>query len=104
MFSVQAEILDESVRANRRPNGRSYVRLLALARRVEGSLAALGMAPRDLLDVYDFMWTTLRPSARKQQGTLPLVMPTASRPALQAAPKSAHEAAAPAETRWPAAA
>ena len=37
-----------------------------MTRTVSAGLKRAGLSPRDNLDVYDFMWTTLRPSARKQ--------------------------------------
>lgn len=41
-----------------------YQRLLEMAQAVRGKLEEAGLAPQDLVDVYDFMWTTLRPAAR----------------------------------------
>ena len=75
VFNAQAKILKDAASARRRPNGASYVRLLALARNVSDGLINTGLQPRDMLDVYDFMWTTLRPSARKRLGSVPRIVP-----------------------------
>lgn len=45
------------------PSASLYTRLQTMARAVHDELVAAGHAPRDLLDVHDFMWETLRPKA-----------------------------------------
>lgn len=75
IINAQAKILRLRASANGRPNGAAYVRLLAVARSVSKTLTDSGLPPRDFLDVYDFMWATLRPSARRQLGRLPNIAP-----------------------------
>jgi hypothetical protein len=67
-FSAQAEVHGWSFRVERRPNGRGYERLLDLGRTMFVQLESLGLRAHDLMDVYDFMWATLRPSAYAMLG------------------------------------
>lgn len=64
-FTRQAHWMAPRLKHSRTPGGRLYLRYLSMARAVEAQLKKAGLQPRDLLDVYDFIWTTLRPSARK---------------------------------------
>jgi hypothetical protein len=48
-----------------KPEGKAYARILAMAITVRDALTGAGHAPKDLLDVYDFMHVTLRPAATK---------------------------------------
>lgn len=45
------------------PQGGHYRHLVAVARELRDQLRAAGEQPRDMLDVYDFIWETCRPSA-----------------------------------------
>lgn len=63
---AQAAWMAPRLRFSNTPTAAAYVRLVALARAVRSKLADAGAAPRDLLDVVDFMWVTLRPRARVQ--------------------------------------
>lgn len=47
------------------PQGGQYNRLVAIARQFRDQLRDAGEEPRDMLDVYDFIWTTCRPAADK---------------------------------------
>jgi hypothetical protein len=42
------------------------VAILQMVHRIRAELVESGMAPKDLIDIHDFIWTTLRPAARKQ--------------------------------------
>jgi hypothetical protein len=53
------------------PSGKLYVRLRAVALRLMNELEARDLIARDLLDVYDFVWLTLRPAARKRIAAMP---------------------------------
>lgn len=64
-FSAQAKTLAPALRITSSPSGQRYVRLLQMAKDVAEHLVKSDMQPQDLMDIYDFMWTTLRPSARK---------------------------------------
>ena len=64
-FSAQAEIMATSMELGRTPHGIRYLRLRDMAVSVAGHLRASSLEPRDLMDIYDFMWVTLRPAARK---------------------------------------
>ena len=48
-----------------RPVGRIYLRLRDMALALQDELQSRGFQLRDLLDVYDFIWCTLRPAALK---------------------------------------
>ncbi|KIG14900.1 hypothetical protein DB30_06202 [Enhygromyxa salina] len=65
VFSKQAKLLLPSFSAESRPRYKSYVRYLHVANVVRDELTEAGFEPRDLLDVHDFMWETLRPAARE---------------------------------------
>ncbi|MEZ4441204.1 MAG: hypothetical protein R3B72_19040 [Polyangiaceae bacterium] len=72
MIGVRSSILREQAKnctseplLESRVEGRVYPTLVDLAGMVRDRLQATGHEPRDLMDVYDFMWLTLRPAARK---------------------------------------
>ena len=85
VFNHQAAVLGLRSHAKRRANGHSYVRLRELARTVASRLEGVGLPPRDLLDVYDFMWTTLKPSAYKQLGLVGMPKPLSTSAAIASA-------------------
>lgn len=60
-FRRQAEWMAPTLVFAKKPNGTLYRRFLKMARAVKASLTKAGFAPRDLLDVHDFIVTTLRP-------------------------------------------
>jgi hypothetical protein len=64
-FEAQAARMTPAIalRLGKRPNAAAYERTLALVSRVRLRLADRGVPPTDLLDVGDFLWTTLRPAA-----------------------------------------
>ncbi len=59
-FRRQAKYSLPGLKYEARPRGLQYEALRKLARLLEKRLTAAGEAPRDLLDVYDFVWATLR--------------------------------------------
>ena len=63
-FALQARIMHRELPNASKPSERDYHAFRKLAREVERELRQRGLAPRDLLDVLDFMRTTLSPSAR----------------------------------------
>ncbi|WP_146157182.1 hypothetical protein [Enhygromyxa salina] len=65
VFSEQAKLLLPVFSAEPRPRYKSYVRYLHVANIVRDELGDAGVEPRDLLDVHDFIWDTLRPAARE---------------------------------------
>ncbi|MGF1465467.1 MAG: hypothetical protein ACFCGT_04975 [Sandaracinaceae bacterium] len=60
----QAKWMAPGLRVSDRPVGLLYERLCEMAVGTRGELEAAGLAPRDLLDVVDFMWLTLKPAGR----------------------------------------
>lgn len=62
----QAACLGRRLTISTMPDAPMYERLRALALDVEQRLKDAGYHPRDLLDVYDFMETTLSPKAMKR--------------------------------------
>ncbi|NVB42571.1 hypothetical protein G6O69_32405 [Pseudenhygromyxa sp. WMMC2535] len=68
VYRVQAKMLLPNFQVSARPNWLSYSRYLHMASTVYDELEAAGLAPNDLLDVYDFIWHTLRPAAQARLG------------------------------------
>ena len=64
-FREQAAWMAPRLKMASRPDARLYMRLVEMADTVRQKLEDNSLVPRDLMDVYDFMWTTLRPAARK---------------------------------------
>jgi hypothetical protein len=60
-FEKQAQILGFELGYERVPSSAAYGRMLALAREVERRLREKGHEPRDLVDVYAFLWHALSP-------------------------------------------
>lgn len=67
-FIRQAASIAPTSHYSRRPTARSYRNFRRVARVVSTRLEAAGLPPRDLLDVHDFIWTTLRDSALETIG------------------------------------
>lgn len=61
----QAKFMAPRLMFAKTPNAALYVRYLDMVNAVREKLVAAGQAPADLMDVYDFMVLTLKPSARK---------------------------------------
>jgi hypothetical protein len=59
-------VMPHTFTAPKRANEAGYQRYLEIARLVTEELEALGHPPRDLLDIHDFAWVTLRPAARDE--------------------------------------
>ncbi len=55
-FEKQAAVIGYKLAYDRSPTPEGYARMLGLAREVEKRLGEAGVAPRDLLDVYSFIW------------------------------------------------
>lgn len=64
-FKQQAMWMAPRLEHSKSPDGASYYRYLAMVQGVRDRLRKAELTPHDLLDVYDFMLTTLTPSARK---------------------------------------
>ncbi len=67
-FLRQAGSIAPSARYSKRAKAGSYRNFRRVAVRVRERLNAAGHEPRDLLDVHDFVWTTLRSSALEHLG------------------------------------
>lgn len=63
VFRQQAQWMAPSLVYDANPSSGLYQKLLAMTHAVRDRIAQAGHEPRDLLDVYDFMLTTLRPRA-----------------------------------------
>ena len=70
-FSHQLAWLAPRVQLSKEPGGRMYARVREVALSLRAALEARELAPRDLLDVHDFIWETLRPAARKRIAVMP---------------------------------
>jgi len=68
------------------PEGGQYNRLAAMARDLHDRLREAGEVPRDMLDVYDFVWETCRPSAAARLAELRLEAKSAAEPAPESQP------------------
>ena len=64
-FREQARWMAPQLVLQKHADPRQYLRLLGMAKTVADKLGERGHTPRDLFDVYDFMWFTLRPSAKR---------------------------------------
>jgi hypothetical protein len=63
VFSTQAKWMAPSLQLGKQPKGAIYARFVEMAKTILENLRSAGQQPRDLLDVYDFVWFTLRPAA-----------------------------------------
>ncbi len=63
-FRLQLKATGSRGTAPARPSASGYTRMLAVARFVSAKLTEQGQAPRDLLDVYDFIRITLIPAPK----------------------------------------
>jgi hypothetical protein len=88
VFATQAKWMAPSLQLGKQPKGSIYTRFVEMAKTILENLRGAGQKPRDLLDVYDFVWFTLRPAAME---TLEHVR---KRKAAEAEPPAAPESAA----------
>lgn len=65
VFRAQAQWMAPTMPYESTPTGDLYSRMHKMAVEVARRLEKADHPPRDMLDVYDFVWTTLRPKARK---------------------------------------
>jgi hypothetical protein len=63
VFTDQAKWMAPALQLGKQPKGNIYARFVELAKTIFENLCAAGQKPRDLLDVHDFVWVTLRPAA-----------------------------------------
>ena len=66
----QAKSLAPNMKVGTKPNGRIYAHVWQMFQHMTKRLTAEGLTPRDMIDVTDFCWATLRPSARKRLAEL----------------------------------
>jgi hypothetical protein len=66
VFAQQLEVLDQVAALGNLPNARGYAACQRAAKSIVEALAERGQPPKDLIDVHDFIWDTLRPSVRAQ--------------------------------------
>lgn len=64
MVRAQAKNIMPRHAPGRQPNADDYARCLEVAMTVRKQLTEADLAPRDLFDVTDFMWSTLRPAVK----------------------------------------
>lgn len=70
VFRLQLKAMGSRATAAVRPTGAAYARLLVVTRAIAKKLTDHGEAPRDFLDVHDFIRTTLKPVAKPRAATL----------------------------------
>jgi hypothetical protein len=63
---AQAKALAPGLRVSTSADGPQYEVVLSMMQTARDRLTAAGLKPRDLLDVYDFMYATLAPSAKQR--------------------------------------
>lgn len=63
-FRRQARSLAPKLTIDNRPVGRTYVKVLAMIHALNRDLTRLGLEPRDLIAVHDFIRRTMRPNAK----------------------------------------
>lgn len=78
IFRTQASQLAPNLRYSQHPDAGVYRQLSSMADRVRQSLADAGQEPRDLMDVYDFMSATLKPSSVRRLEDLKAGVPPES--------------------------
>lgn len=66
IYERQAKWMAPGLRTSDRPMGLLYTRLDAMMTAMRERMVEKGLSPRDLLDVRDFMWLTLKPAGRKR--------------------------------------
>ena len=66
VLKVQARMVAPRFKPDAAPSGRSYLKYLEVVAEVQRELSAAGRRPADLLDVAQFVFLTLRPSARER--------------------------------------
>lgn len=64
VWKTQARILMPGFTPGSKPTASEYRSFKKVADALRKELGMQGLTPRDLLDVYDFTWTTLRPAVR----------------------------------------
>lgn len=95
VFMRQAGLLSPSLAKKSRPTGSTYNRWLAMAQDLRTQLAEMEVEPADMLDVYDFVWQTMRPAAAAEVEAARVARATPKAPAADADP-AASEVAEPA--------
>lgn len=66
VYAEQGTMLLPNFKAAKRPSFKLYSQYVHMAKTVYDELEAADLVPRDLLDVYDFIWETLRPAVREE--------------------------------------
>ncbi|MBL4685460.1 MAG: hypothetical protein JKY37_12770 [Nannocystaceae bacterium] len=84
VFTRQAGLLSPSLTNKSRPTGSTYNRWLAMAQALRTQLTGLGVEPADMLDVYDFVWQTMRPAAAAEVEAARVARVTPQVPAVDA--------------------
>ncbi|MFW5921576.1 MAG: hypothetical protein ACOCUS_07025 [Polyangiales bacterium] len=64
-FRDQAKWMAPSLTYDASPSGPLYERLRAMVDRLREKLVAAELPPNDLIDIFDFIWATQRPAAKK---------------------------------------
>ncbi len=65
-FKRQIDWYDPRVKLGTRPSGAAYMMILEMLRSIERTVAAIGSAPTDLMDVYDFIVLTAKPALARR--------------------------------------
>jgi len=65
VFSLQARLLAPEQRLNSKPSATHYGWIKDMANRLLTHLRQQDLQPRDMMDVYEFVWLTLRPNGQK---------------------------------------
>jgi hypothetical protein len=70
VFALQARLLAPEQRLNSKPSPTHYGWIRDMAQRLMAHIKQVGLQPRDMMDVYEFIWLTLRPNGQKTLKTL----------------------------------
>ncbi len=65
-FKTQARVSMPQLAYDKQPTASHYEGYRTIANSARDKLREAGLSPKDLLDVYDFIWTTLRPKSLEQ--------------------------------------
>lgn len=95
VFALQALTMAPRLRPSKTPTSMAYVGYVKMSKAVIDQLIADGQTPRDLLDVHDFIWVTLRPAAKEVLEQIRIDAAANPPPPPEAAPAAPTDGAAP---------
>ena len=65
VFRQEARVVMSGMEYTPTPNANDYERYQRMGKKISQTLVTNDLQPRDMMDVYDFIWLTLRPKGKK---------------------------------------